>query len=65
MVKVVYSSGEEFNINMKKVLKQIVFELYRFHKITDDLLKDNNQDVIKAVLNSEKFEKYVHGNSLL
>ena len=61
MIKVIHALGKGFDANLKRVLNQIVFEFYRFHKFTETLLDDSNKDAVKVVISSEKYSTYVRG----
>ena len=61
MVKVMFAENINFNNNARKMLKQIIYELYKFNKITRALLEEKNKDATRAILSSQKFENYVAG----
>jgi len=65
MVKVMFSENINFNNNVRKMLRQIIYELYKFNKIASAVLQEKNKDAARAILSSQKFENYVAGIQIL
>jgi len=65
MVKVMFAEDINFNTNVRKMLRQIIYELYKFNKIASSILQEKNKDAARAILSSQKFENYVAGIQIL
>jgi valyl-tRNA synthetase len=60
-----FAENINFNNNVRKVLKQIIYEIYKFNKMTTAILQEKNKDAARAILSSPKFENYVTGIQIL
>lgn len=56
-----FAENINFNHNVRKILKQIIYEIYKFNKMTTAILQEKNKDAARAILSSQKFENYVAG----
>ena len=60
-----FAENINFNNNVRKILKQIIYEIYKFNKMTTAILQEKNKDAARTILSSQKFENYVTGRSIL
>lgn len=60
-----FAENINFNNNVRRVLKQIIYEIYKFNKMTTAILQEKNKDAARAILSSPKFENYVTGMTIL